>query len=589
MAKKTRKTEQELADERLNRTMNAVNRCASYYRANPHRFCKDYLNINLKPFQQILIVMMNICHYFMYIAARGQGKTFLTAVFCCVRCILYPGTVVKIASGTRKQATEILRKILDIIMPNAPNLRLEIDMWQINQSGAFIKFKNTSMIEVVTAGDSGRGARANILICDEFRILSLEVITTILRKFLTAPRHPGYLDKPEYADLEERNKEIYLSSAWYKSHWSFAKFKSFCAGMVDDTKKYFACGLPYQLSVREHLLSREQIEDEMSEADFNEISWLIEMEALFYSDTDGSLFNYEDTSKNRQLKNAIYPPNITNAFASLKRPKIPPLARNERRILSADIALLASRKHENDASSLWINSALLNSEGKYVANFIYTENHEGLHTQDLALKIRRLYEQYHCTDIVIDVKGVGVGIFDALCRDIYDPDYCVTYPPLSCCNDPAYAERCSDPTAPKVIWAVQANPQFNNDMYLALREGLRQRKINLLISEIEFEEQMRENRIYDNLDASDKITLKKPYIDTSLLVNELINLEYASRGSVIRVSEKAGMRKDRVSSVGYNYYVMQQIDHKHRAANDGLNWMEMVSFRAPQMKHSKRW
>ena len=122
------------------------------------------------------------------------------------------------------------------------------------------------------------------------------------------------------ADLEERNKEIYLSSAWFKSHWSFEKVQAFAANLVDDTKRYFICGLPYQLSIREHLLSKEQVADEMSEADFNEISWSVEMDALFYSDTEGSLFSHEDIAKNRQLKNAICPPNITDAFSHLKRP-----------------------------------------------------------------------------------------------------------------------------------------------------------------------------------------------------------------------------------------------------------------------------
>lgn len=56
--------------------------------------------------------------------------------------------------------------------------------------------------------------RANILIVDEFRLVSLNVINTVLKRFLTAPRQPGYLNNPEYADKQERNKEIYMSSAW---------------------------------------------------------------------------------------------------------------------------------------------------------------------------------------------------------------------------------------------------------------------------------------------------------------------------------------------------------------------------------------
>jgi len=56
------------------RLMSGVGVWASFYRANPHRFVKDYLGIDLKLFQMILIYMMNHNHYFMYIASRGQGS-----------------------------------------------------------------------------------------------------------------------------------------------------------------------------------------------------------------------------------------------------------------------------------------------------------------------------------------------------------------------------------------------------------------------------------------------------------------------------------------------------------------------------------
>ena len=52
--------------------MEAVNKWCGYYRANPHRFAEDFLNIKLKIFQCILLVMMNVSNKFIYIAARGQ-------------------------------------------------------------------------------------------------------------------------------------------------------------------------------------------------------------------------------------------------------------------------------------------------------------------------------------------------------------------------------------------------------------------------------------------------------------------------------------------------------------------------------------
>lgn len=43
----------------------------SFYRANPHRFVKDFLGIELKLFQQILLFVMMHFNFLTYIAARG--------------------------------------------------------------------------------------------------------------------------------------------------------------------------------------------------------------------------------------------------------------------------------------------------------------------------------------------------------------------------------------------------------------------------------------------------------------------------------------------------------------------------------------
>ena len=62
------------------RTLDAVDLWAGYYRANPHRFVEDVLNIKLRLFQKIVLVMMNINVVFVFIAVRGIGKTFLSAI-----------------------------------------------------------------------------------------------------------------------------------------------------------------------------------------------------------------------------------------------------------------------------------------------------------------------------------------------------------------------------------------------------------------------------------------------------------------------------------------------------------------------------
>lgn len=259
----------------------------SYYRENIDIFVTEYLEFDfLRWFQLALLVLMNRCRTFVWIAARGMGKSFLIAIFCVVRCILYPGTKVVITSGTRGQSINVLEKIQMELMPKSANLRNEIDMALSKFGGqeAKIVFKNTSYIKVVTATDNARSNRANILITDEYRMVKKDVIDTVLKKFLTSRRMPAYVEltpderKAEYA--KEPNKSFFLSSAYFKDHWSYSKMIDTFRLMLDDTKSDFVCGFPYQLSIQEGLLFPEDVEGDMLESDFNEIKWSINISVL---------------------------------------------------------------------------------------------------------------------------------------------------------------------------------------------------------------------------------------------------------------------------------------------------------------------
>ena len=143
---------------RAERILHGVAVWTAYYRANPHRFAKDYLNLDLHLFQKIVLIMMNCSTTVAFIGARGIGKSFLSAIFCVIRCILWPGTKICIASGTRGQGIIVLEKIVLELKPNSPLLAAEIDDKQtrINGTNAQIIFKNGSFIKVVTAGDTAR-------------------------------------------------------------------------------------------------------------------------------------------------------------------------------------------------------------------------------------------------------------------------------------------------------------------------------------------------------------------------------------------------------------------------------------------------
>lgn len=577
-------SESEIKRLREEKILNTVGEWCSFYRENPHRFAEDYLNLKLKVFQQIILWAMFKFVNCIYLASRGGGKSFLIAIFCVITCILYPGSTICIASKTRGQASEILDKISTILMPKSANLRNEISEIVRNQSNSYMTFKNGSRIVIVTAGDSARHNRATVLVVDEFRLVAKDTIDTILKKFLTSPRRPGFLDNPEYANYPtERTKEIYASSCWYEGHWSYEHVRTYAVNMVRG-RSYFVCAMPYQIAIKENLLDRERVEDEMSESTFNSVTFQMEMEALFFKQSNGGLYNFSEIEKTRILKYPWYPRSMGLKLND-KRLAIPPKKPGEIRLLSADIALMSSIKNKNDATSIFINQMLPQANDKYISDIVYTENNEGLRTEVQALRIRKLFSEYECDHLVLDTRGLGLGVSDALMGDIYDPETGFTYGALSCCNNKELADRCMVKGAPKVIWSVLGNPEFNSQCALGLREALKQKTVRLLINEFDAEDALQEIKGYTELSAEDSILLKLPYIHTSLLMNELINLEYESKNNVIKVKEKPGMRKDRYSSLSYNVYVAKLIERDK--INEKRNHIDNVvlKFRAPAIKN----
>lgn len=406
---------------RIERILNGAALWGAFYRANPDKFVEEYLHIKLRLFQRILLVMMFWSRTFVLIACRGIGKTFISAIYCVTRCILYPGTRVCIASGTRGQAILVLEKIIQELKPRSPELAAEINdrETKINNTVGLIVFNNTSVIKVVTASDTARGNRANVLLLDEYRLIPKTVIDTVLNKFLNYRRMPLY---SELSD-EERNAEyakekgltLYLSSAYYKDSWAYLQCEDTYDAMVSGKRKQFVCGFPYELSLKEGLLDPEKVLEDMSASDFNEATWMMEMCAEWYGAVEDAFFDYPSIDKNRRIQYPMLPDRIAAKLPGAPQIRIQPKANGVVRILSADIALMSSRKHNNDATAIFINQLMPTKAGRYSSNIVYTESCEGLRTDEQALVIRRLFDEFACDYLVLDCSGedlpVRIAIF----------------------------------------------------------------------------------------------------------------------------------------------------------------------------------
>jgi hypothetical protein len=267
---------------------------------------------------------------------------------------------------------------------------------------------------------------------------------------------------------------------------------------------------------------------------------------------------------------------LTESFLNLKDYRennipIPKHLSGEIRILSVDIALLASKKHDNDASCFIINSAMPTSNKELISNFVYVNTMEGLVTEELGLETMRHYYQYECDYLVIDANGIGQSVLDYLMADRFDPEYGVTYKALNVRNNDDLASRCKVSNAEKVIYAIKASQKSNNDMAIALRAGIQNGNINFLISDNVAESYLSKNiKGYNKMNEEKQISCMSSYLQTTYLIDELIKLKHSVVNGLIKLQEIRGMRKDRFSSLEYNYWVTQEIARDSKPKTDDL-------------------
>lgn len=557
------------------RLMNGVGKWASFYRENPHRLASDYLGIKwLRPFQQALIVACFKYTYVMIIASRGMGKSLIAALVCVLKCILYPGIKICIASGRRGQSLNVINKIVQDFMGSSDNLRNEILDYKVSTYFAEIRFKNGSNIKVVTASDSARSARANFILGDEFVQIKKPILDKVIRKFKAGQRTPRFFFKDKYKNYpKEPNTELYLSSAYYKYHYSFAKFKSFFKSMLKGDS-YCVMGFPYQLPVAEGYYPMEQIRDELREGDFDSIGWSMEMDSLFFGESENAFYSFDELDNSRKITNVMYPKPFYNLLNDNKF-KYPMKKNGEIRILSVDIATQGGNKR--DATCFAILQLIPYGKNQFLRNLVYLTTIEGGHTFNQSLKARRLFYDFDCDYVVIDSQGVGIGVFDNLVQEQTDDTRNIIYPAWSCVNDETMADRCKDPDAPKIIYSIKANLQFNSDCAVSLRDSIRQGKFRLLINENEANEILNSSKRYNSLTVENQVLFQEPFYQTTALINEMVNLSFEVVNGKIRVNNQSGIRKDRFSAVSYANLVANEFERQQRAFQDEYEFQTFIN------------
>lgn len=348
-----------------------------------------------------------------------------------------------------------------------------------------------------------------------------------------------------------------MSSAWLKGHDSYIKFKSFFNSMLKG-ESYAVVDLPYTVARDEGFLSQSRIDAIRNEEDMSEMSWKMEMEGVWFGESESAFYKLAEIQPCRNLQKAWIPPSkesylLEREKTKKKRSYYMPKQAGEKRLIGVDVALMGTSV--NDAS-IFTMIRLIPDGNQYIRYVVDIESCEGIHSETQALRLKQLYDDFEADTIVMDTAGNGIGIYDSMAKTQYDADRDVEYPPFIAFNNEKMSSRSLSQNGLPCIFSMKVvQSEVNHQICTWLKDDLQKKKIKLLINDIEAKSYLIDKHNYHLKSPEEQGMMLKPYIQTSALVNELVNLEWKNSGMFIKVYETGRNRKDRYSSLSYaNYY-----------------------------------
>jgi hypothetical protein len=263
--------------------------------------------IKLAPYQEVALKGFFNRTYSMCVWGRGCAKSFIAAVFSFLVCLFEPGTKVIIAGPTFRTARFIFNELEKICKGKGGNLlaqALYLEPPSHKNDLLSWNFSNGSSIRAIPLnGEKIRGFRANVLIIDEFLLMSEDMVKNVLMPFLMSPQNvgdrlkikededrlieQGIMSEGDRTVFESSAKLIALSSASYTFENLYSTYKEWIQHIYEEeTEKkstYFVSQISYQALPKE--MVEATVIEEASSGGLENPSFLREYCAQF---TDGS-------------------------------------------------------------------------------------------------------------------------------------------------------------------------------------------------------------------------------------------------------------------------------------------------------------
>ena len=412
--------------------------------------CKYVLNIELSPFQALLLHEMWDRKFPMLIGSRGMGKSFILSVYPLLRALFMPRRKIIVVGAAFRQS-KVLFEYMDTIWKNAPILR---DLCASNSGprrdvDRCVMHIGQSTVTCLPLGDGSkiRGQRANDIIADEFASIPRDIFENVVAGFAAVAASP--IEKVKQKAKEKRaaelgipisdpkrdthgdkSNQIILSGTAYYDFNHFAeywkRYKSIVSSGGDHVKlgEVFGGSVPADFDWREYSVTRIPVDKlpdgfmdsgQVARAKATVHAGIYQMEygAIFTTDSQGffkrSLLESCTTSPSKPVN---LPSGEVCFEASLKGDS------NKKYVFGVDPA--------SEVDNFSIVVLEVNDDHRKVVH-CWTTNRQQ-HKDKLkskmvdeddfysycAKKIRELMRVFPCYEVAMDAQGGGIAVMEAL-------------------------------------------------------------------------------------------------------------------------------------------------------------------------------
>ena len=563
----------------------------TFFRENLDMYAEIYFGFALYPYQHLELYELNKNTLIDITGSRATAKTYIIAIFAVCKASLYPNSKIVICSATKGQSKLVVsEKIKNELMSQSPMLCREIKSIKDNQNDVIVYFRNGSTIKVLPSSENARGNRSTVTIYEENRMIDKFIIDSVISPFAIIRPVP-YLKYEEYADLVEEPTEVYISSAWYASHWMNTLIQDTYKAMLKGEKQC-VIGLDYSVSLKHKIKTKNQILKDKRK--FDPITFRIEYNNEMIKENTSAFFTYKMFTDNQRNKKPLYPRFDVDVLSRRKNPYSVSKQQGEIRILSCDMAFAEGKHNDNSIFTCMrlipeSTTYTVQSEGGtskeisqgYRKIVSYIESIQGGDITRQAIRIKQLYEDLSCDYVVLDTRNGGLACYDLLAKVMYDESRDKEYQPWVCINDDSIANRIKTIGALPVLFAINASQKLNSEIANEMRIALTNNMIDFLIPFNEAVESTLTKipEYMSAIDVDTQLFYEQPYLETQELINECVELTYERKEQtgLIVISEQGANRKDRYTSVSYGVHFASLLEQDLLSDNSDYDYVPLFN------------